>query len=303
MQADRPQRAIDSKSGNDDSRDFNHFDYLGGARMTQFRQMTGLFLALIIGGMVLALWPRIVAVAAVLVDTLGVLAIGLGYTIAVVIGLGSVAWLAYFIRGLQYNHAHKKELQKIEADRLRAEAAQAATVITTVKRGDDIIISNLLGQTNALHTIPQLAMASHVNGQPTEPTPEQLNRWLMRQSILTQSARNAGAIAAPVVEAQATPPLLIPTMLGFDRVLLVGGTGTGKTNILKHYIKALADSGAKIRVIDPHSPSRLCGVDVIGSGLNWGEIETYFLTIMATVQRRYKSGQIAQDGDLGGSSH
>ena len=258
----------------------------------------GLFLFVIGGGLVATLWPRIVSLAGVLVEALGVLALIGGYALAGAVVLGAGAALVYFIRGLHRDHAHQAELQRIEADRLRAEAAKSATLVTVAKRTDEIVITDLLGRREALHTLPLLAMTSHVNGMAGDPTPGELERWTMRQALLG-GRQSAPAIIEPGV-IEAPRPGLIETMARLDRILLVGGTGTGKTNVLKHYVSALVQAGATIRVIDPHSPSKLLGLDVIGAGLNWREIGDYFCHVMATVDARYKAGQIAQDGDMGG---
>lgn len=107
--------------------------------------------------------------------------------------------------------------------------------------------------------------------------------------------------AIPMLSAppEAPMPDLIPTMVELPRILLIGGTGAGKTNTLKHFIAALAERGERLTIIDPHSPSRLLGQDVIGAGLNFEAIGHTFIDLMLEISRAYADGTIAQDGNRG----
>lgn len=61
----------------------------------------------------------------------------------------------------------------------------------------------------------------------------------------------------------------------------------------------LVVTGKTVSVVDPHSPSKLLGIDVIGANLDFEQIANFFIQTMATVTARYQAGQIAHDGNLG----
>lgn len=103
----------------------------------------------------------------------------------------------------------------------------------------------------------------------------------------------------PLIEVLNDTPCLIDKMLKIDRMVLIGGTGTGKTNVLKHYVSALIAQGKKLTIIDPHSPCKILNQDVIGAGLDFDMIRDSFTNIMLDISKAYATGNIAQDGDMG----
>lgn len=104
----------------------------------------------------------------------------------------------------------------------------------------------------------------------------------------------------PLIEdkqAQKSLPNVVDLMLKSQRMLLVAPSGSGKTNLLKHYISRLGDK--RLIIIDPHSPNLVLGRDVIGAGLNFEAIRSCMLDIMHDISQGYEHGNIAQNGDLG----
>lgn len=220
-------------------------------------------------------------------------------TIVTIAGGSWAAWL--YGREWRADRAAQRELLAAEADVKRAAAyATRAAVdfqVTTAAPGHQVYqIDRGRDVSKALHLSPTV----HTNGHLPTVSEIEDRRWLINQTVHASGKLAAGAGAVPLIEAGPSRlPNVVDVMAKLDRILLVGGTGSGKTNTLKHYVAWLLSEGYNVAVIDPHSPSRLLGLDVIGAGLNWSQIADYFAYVMATVSARYQAGDIAQNGNLG----
>ena len=166
--------------------------------------------------------------------------------------------------------------------------------IEAKKNADTLIVANEHGvfirerDTKAvwlsLHQMPQW----RVNGQPQEPTEAEL---LTFQAFL--ASRHAQAVTAapqvPLLTAggEAAPlPDLLPILDRAQRVLIIGASDSGKTNLLQWVVARRTGS---IIVIDPHAaPGKWPNAKVVGIGSNFAEIEVTLDNLIELMVRRYK---------------
>jgi len=92
----------------------------------------------------------------------------------------------------------------------------------------------------------------------------------------------------PAIEYQDRQPLL-PVLLGLDRILVIGGMGAGKSELLRHLAYRRSMQGETV-VIDSHSapgdwPD---SCRVVGRGRQYRQIEAEMSRIMGEMDRRYK---------------
>lgn len=171
--------------------------------------------------------------------------------------------------------------------------------VITAAPGQQIIVGDLAKKDWHNKTLDP---RPYSNGYDTYRPPEAVEllvweRW--HQLNGTARRPQPGQGTAPLIEGPAALPNIIEIMPRLDRQILTGGTGSGKTNTLKHFVSHLVTHGKSVAVVDPHSPSKLVGLDVIGANLNFEEIADFFVETMAKISYRYETGRIAQDGNLG----
>jgi len=188
------------------------------------------------------------------------------------------------------------ETKRAAAELTRAQAIRQLNEVTTAAPGSLVYHVNYGADlSKALHLQTETHLNGHISIEPNEAA---AGRWFGYNALHAPARR--GIEAAPAIPGLMPGlPSVVDLMGRLDRILLVGGTGSGKTNLLKHYVAWLISSGYNLAVIDPHSPSKLLGLDVIGAGLNWSQIADYFVETMAIVSARYQNGEIAQNGNLG----
>lgn len=207
-----------------------------------------------------------------------------------------VSWLVFGKQWLADKDA-KRQVILSEAELKRAKARRQLNEVATAAPGHQVYHVNY-GEdlARALHLSPSI----HTNGPLTiGPGQGEVSRWQFYQMLHAPKAAQLAGGNVPLIESGPARPKLIEVMPKLPRIVLVGGTGTGKTNTLKHYVSYLVATDQAVSVVDPHSPSKLLGIDVIGAGLNFDQIADFFILTMATVSNRYQNGQIAHDGNLG----
>lgn len=176
---------------------------------------------------------------------------------------------------------------------------QNQTEVLTVEPGQQVFVRRL--NSNDWHNLT-LDPRPYSNGHGSYRPPEaiELAVWDRYHQLHATAPRpRPGQGAVPLIEGPAALPSVIEVMARLDRQILTGGTGTGKTNTLKHFVSYLVAHNKSVAVVDPHSPSKLVGLDVIGASLNFDEIADFFCETMAKISHRYETGRIAQDGNLG----
>ena len=86
---------------------------------------------------------------------------------------------------------------------------------------------------------------------------------------------------------------ILPKLAKDQRVIIAGPSGSGKSTLAKHLIAARSDG--QVIIIDPHSPSKILGIDVIGSGRNYKAIEAALESLIQLMNTRYSDLSIRQN--------
>lgn len=184
----------------------------------------------------------------------------------------------------------KEQLLLAQAHKTRQ---QSDFIITAAPAGSQVYLSNLIDDvTKPLHLNPAL----WVNGSPGQISVDELQRWAAFNALHATARRPE--LAAPEPAAPAVSPLL-PVLASAQRLLLVGASDSGKSTLLKHLITARLQTGQVI-VIDPHSPSKILGVDVIGAGRDYVAIGQALASLVYLMTERYS--QIAR-GEVATGQH
>lgn len=134
-------------------------------------------------------------------------------------------------------------------------------------------------------TTPLHLQPGPVNGVRIEPTELEIENYRLHR--LTTGSR-AAALPGPDLAAQlpAGPPPLLPVLLQAQRLIVGGGSDSGKSTLAKHLIAGRSED-SQIVVIDPHSPSRVLGYDVIGAGRDYHAIGQALESLELLMHERY----------------
>jgi len=101
--------------------------------------------------------------------------------------------------------------------------------------------------------------------------------------------RHGGAAYMPETAQPAqyqTLPLM-PALSHCERLLIIGGMGAGKSELLKHLCALHAQAG-RVIVIDPHaSPDQWNDAEVVGMGRDYAKIQGVFDYLTQEIDRRY----------------
>lgn len=197
-----------------------------------------------------------------------------GTVTAAIVGIGGV--MSLFFGGWNL----LERIRMTRAQRIEAEK-QANTLIIAGEHGVYVRERDKQAVWISLHQIPNW----RVNGTPVDPTPAEMATY--QAFLASRHARPAlPAPAAPLmIEAQAIAELL-PIVDSAQRVLIIGASGTGKTNVLQWLVSR---RGVGVLVIDPHaSPGKWQGAKVVGIGSNFNEIEATLNNLIELMVSRYK---------------
>ena len=80
---------------------------------------------------------------------------------------------------------------------------------------------------------------------------------------------------------------ILPLLVDSQRLIIAGGSDAGKTTLVKHIISGRRNH-SKIVIIDPHSPSRILGIDVIGAGRDYPAIGDALESLVLLMTARYE---------------
>lgn len=128
--------------------------------------------------------------------------------------------------------------------------------------------------------IPAHLLTAPYNGSPTNSNEDNNRHWLIH------TTRNTKVIEGQLLPTTQELLPLLPILLKSQRVIIGGGSDSGKSTIAKHLIAARSQEG-QIIPIDPHSPSKLLGIDVIGAGRNWQAIGLALESLELLMHERY----------------
>lgn len=133
--------------------------------------------------------------------------------------------------------------------------------------------------TTPLHLSP-----APVNGVRIEPTDLEIENYRLHR--LTTGSRQPGLTAPDPAQLAAGPAPLLPVLLQAQRLIVGGGSDSGKSTLAKHLIAGRAEA-SQIVVIDPHAPSKILGYDVIGAGRQWEVIAQALESLELLMDERY----------------
>lgn len=142
------------------------------------------------------------------------------------------------------------------------------------------LVDHIDKYTRPLHLDPRL----YQNGRNTEPTKDELYRW----GFWITSKYGKNNIPTPLPEITVErPPDAIQLLAPLDRLMLVGGSGSGKTSMAQHLISSRS---GKVLVFDPHDDKRTWpdNAIVIGGGQDYDSISNELLGLLNEVKHRYE---------------
>ncbi|NJN99277.1 MAG: hypothetical protein HC875_36875, partial [Anaerolineales bacterium] len=140
---------------------------------------------------------------------------------------------------------------------------------------------------------PTVSPASHVNGIYVEPTETELAAWQSYHTLhataraaLPAGSRDASSDTPPLLSSGSDLPPLLPRLVNSQRLIIAGGSDSGKTTVVKHLIAARPNH--QTIIIDPHSPSKILGIDTIGAGRDYGAIANALEALVLLMSDRYQ---------------
>lgn len=195
-------------------------------------------------------------------------------TLLTLISISAITGLVMFIL-----FAKEEYLQR---QAKRVDAQHSANVKPMPSSNGETYISRTKEWAAKSELIPAHFLSSPYNGHSVEVTQYEQQRWLIKNQ------------PAKVIEGQSQPLLpssiellpLLPVLLKAQRVIIGGGSDSGKSTVAKHLILARSQEG-EIIPIDPHSPSKLLGIDVIGAGRDWPAIGSALESLELLMHERY----------------
>ncbi len=171
--------------------------------------------------------------------------------------------------------------EKTRTVRANRQAAQRDADVMVIRAGDREQVYVRETDTRAVYRPLHLNPGQYQNGKQTDPTPIEMAIYQLWHS----RPAPAQAAAPLLLEAQTTPELL-PILDSAQRVLVIGASGAGKTNLLQWVVSR---RGVGVLVIDPHAaPGKWTGAKVIGIGSNFPEIEATLDNLIELMVRRYQ---------------
>jgi energy-coupling factor transporter ATP-binding protein EcfA2 len=218
-------------------------------------------------------------------------ALVVGSLLALLMGAG---WLISIIRASVVIWWSVADSRQSKAALIKAEAAgawrDANLILTVTPPGHGLYASEVAGSNMALIHKPVHLSPGYVNGVMSAPEDWQIDNWRMHQLAHATAKRQpdpAQPGQPPLTLAVGGPGPVLPALAGKDCIMVVGNRGSGKTNLMKHLVFLKRGTHAII-LIDPHTPSKICGFDTIGAGGDWTTIESTLLSLEQLGRYRLK---------------
>lgn len=171
-------------------------------------------------------------------------------------------------------------------------------------QGWGVALDTARGKAVQFHSAGGQTYAANPAGVPIQPLHLNASRFGRNEDedqidLLKWAAFYGGRQSPKVIGALAESPALLPTprlmpvlpmIINDQRLLINGGMGSGKTNLLRWiaYEKARM---SKVLVIDTHAAPGLWPIDqqaVLGRGRNWPAVELALQNLLGIMDRRYK---------------
>lgn len=213
-------------------------------------------------------WTMVVVAAIATVAIIVSIAVG----IAVICGLCWLLWLAY-------EHGMSKRAQRL--------LVQRESDVYAIVSEFGVYVREM--NSRAVWKDLTLNPAVWVNGKTQPVTPEEEERWRYFHAVRNQP-KATKELLAPVASPVMAPekPNLLDIAIRRDRLMLIGGSGSGKTTFMQHMV---ANKEGDVIVCDPDDdrdtwPSNAV---VIGGGEDWRAIENELMSFVAEKKRRYQA--------------
>jgi hypothetical protein len=235
------------------------------------------------------IWKVLIAIGgtALTIYLAGVYRYEVGLILLVVAGSMALAGLV-FVVGLALMARHLVNRKRYESDEARARAdkarLEAGVLVTVADPGQQVYLTQANGTTI---TIPLHLIPGRINGHPSAFDRDEVGRYELFNVAHGRAARQAQQVAqlAPPEEGPSLAPIL-PKLTPAQRLIITGGSDAGKSTLVKHLIASRADH-SQIVMIDPHSPSKVLGIDVIGAGRDYEAIANALQSLVWMMTSRY----------------
>lgn len=221
-----------------------------------------------------------------LLISLQVLLVALTLGGLVLAGAAVVTGLAILQQGLRRSRLRTMQAEeetkqaKLQTDEHKIKIMVQSRVFHNAGATDQVYQYDALANiTTPLHLSP-----APVNGVRIEPTDLEIENYRLHR--LTTGSRQPGLPAPDPAQLAAGPAPLLPVLLQAQRLIVGGGSDSGKSTLAKHLIAGRAED-SQIIMIDPHSPSKVLGFDVIGAGRDYGAIAQALESLELLMHERY----------------
>lgn len=207
--------------------------------------------------------------------------------IGLALGLATMGGAAYFL-WRAYNAGAIAHYNRRQAAAAAERAAlEASALITVAGPGEQVYLTRI---SDRLKTDPLHLQPGRLNGRPSAFTPDEARRYELFNIVHSKAASQAGRLTdpdRPQLEAGHLPPL-IPALQAAQRLLIVGGSGAGKTTAMLHLIQARRAMG-DVLAIDPHgSPPKYGDIASVGAGRDYESIEQTLNRLLLLMTQRYQ---------------
>ncbi len=239
------------------------------------------FLVVVVGLMVYALWETILMLGEMLVYFV----VG---GLIILAGMG-LLFVYNLVNDVVSKNQHEKRLRTLELERQVIEARHSD--ITVIKAGASEQV--FIGSTKNSDVLfkPAHLTPGTINGVPRHPTMTEARFWGRYQELHATAKPQPQIRTEKPAELPATTEALqpiLPLLLQSGRLLIGGGSDSGKSNLAKHIIASHTKSGKQIIIVDPHAPSKILGIDVIGAGMDYATIDDTMQGLVELMKSRYE---------------
>jgi len=137
----------------------------------------------------------------------------------------------------------------------------------------------------ALHLQQQIFNTN--NAIPSVPSAIEAQAWQIVNGPKTKMITGKADDIIDIVPSKSLPPI-VDRLQKSHQILISGVTGAGKTTLCKHLLTYLITQGYSIIPCDIHSPGKVLGFDVVGSGRRFQDIFNALEVLVDTMDKRIK---------------
>lgn len=207
--------------------------------------------------------------------------------LAYVVGSVSVVGLILFIL-IAVWYAMEKMLM-MKADRIERQK-QSETMLINTSDGTWIRDTNRKASIQALH----LQQAVYSDNRVVTSTEDEIRAWQVFNGPKSVAASKTPLLPESVSDSPLPLEPIMRRLEASHQILISGQTGSGKTTLCQHLLTWLASQGYSIMPCDIHSPGKMMGYDVIGSGRKFQDIFNALEVAVETMNKRYNHPSYGQ---------